>query len=291
MTMDRAHACAARAGIFRHTTYQPAAYAIFFALAINSILLTALLRRSVLGHVIGSPDPSSAAPAASSPVPSPDSGVQISEDLPPPYSEEEQSTAEESPSASARAKKIQVSKLRTTTAFMYGTILFALNILLLVLLAFAIECIVFCAKWPSNPNPTVGEIRIVAIGWWFLYAFVVLWATFGATSWAVLLRDYLSGPDVAYKVSIEPAFGLIAIIFVAFFPFAFAWFLVSGLVKLGVRWTRALMSGVKVDRQEEAARLMEMGRLDGSSTGLPEEGEAVQNDALGSKPVRETTTN
>ncbi|RFU24773.1 hypothetical protein B7463_g11569, partial [Scytalidium lignicola] len=282
---DKVH-CILLAGPFRNITNDDVAAILFFSFAASSIILSALQRRLVLGYFFYSNSSSSqTSPSTTLYL---DYDAEASADPPPPYSE-----AESSVSASASLStttpstdipKVDISQPRTATSFVGGTLLFALNILVLVLLAFCVQCMVFCVIPPSNSKPGTSHYYALSISLWLIYSFIALYATFGATAWATLLRDYLSGPGVVYSWPIKHEFGLIAVLFIIMFPFIFVWVLVIESVMGLVRYFRGSLKQAKVKEEDEAENLIEMGGI--ASTSIPEE-----NDIAGSKQAIKAVIN
>ncbi len=171
----------------------------YFGLLFGSVVVTAILRRYVIGYAGGSPELVAVPPKTA------EMGTQTEPDEespPPPYAEPAALSSEETAPAlevlSEEKEEFQPTTLKT---FIIATILCLINIAILVFLAFGTQAMIWCTK-NEHPEFSEGYWKGVAFIWWVLYPFVALYANFGVTVWAMTVRDFFGGEEARKKVRV-----------------------------------------------------------------------------------------
>jgi hypothetical protein len=183
---------------------------------IGSIVLTAILRRRVMGYALFPPEWTTIPPKTV------EIGTQTEpdeENPPPPFaepaapsSEETVSALEVSPEEEEGFKPIMVKD------FVIATILFVSSVAALVFLAFATQAMIWCTK-NEHPEASEGYWTGEVAVWWCLYAFVAIYASYGVTVWAMVVRDFFCGEKAKKRWPFGQDAIMILVLWAVMFPF------------------------------------------------------------------------
>lgn len=200
-----------------------------------SIFLTTLMRRLVKGYWCENPefpDPpqSTSRPRQRCPdctCPNCRTGIELNPPLPHLEPQLQPSLSLEKTSV-GEIKKVDISQPRSTASFILGTIVLLLDATALVLLAFTHQPLATCLPAQSSPS----SYGVAAAALWFVFSPVAAYATCAAMTWAILARDYFSGPGVIYKRSIREEYGACVALAIIFGPIFVIFMLVGSLILL-----------------------------------------------------------
>ncbi|CZR63509.1 uncharacterized protein PAC_13406 [Phialocephala subalpina] len=209
--------CASLAGPFRNIHNENTASNLWFLFFFASIAITAFIRFLVLGYCLHwDLGPSK----TDQPVPTPCPRCEhIDEALlplsPPPPTSESNSISNPKPCREEieAEDKRRMAVIPSIPRFALCTALAILNLLTMVLLAFAIQSFVYC-----SPELTSGTLianrhqNFYAVTSWIIYVFLAGWVLSGILCWAMWARNLWGGEDAVKKWPIRSDLGAIILV-------------------------------------------------------------------------------
>ncbi|KAN0122886.1 hypothetical protein V8E51_001212 [Hyaloscypha variabilis] len=220
-----ARLCAPLAGPFLHVHNDNTSATLYFMFSLLSIILTCFTRHLVLGYVLRTPPtPTPTTPAVLTPCPRCQHITDA--DLPPPsapLNEIPQPPPAEPPLTYEEilaADKKRLTVVPTIPRFIFCTILTLANITTLILIAFAIQALLYCSTEVKQSKPVAkSDTQSSAIILWILYAGIsVAWASSGILCWPIWVRNLWIGEEAAEKWPIRTDLGGMVLLGVIFGP-------------------------------------------------------------------------
>jgi len=204
--------CASLAGPFRNIHDENTASNLWFLFFFASIAITPFIRFLVLGYCLYCDlGPSK----TDQPVPTPCPRCEyIDEALlplsPPPPTSESNSISNPKPCREEieAEDKRRMAVIPSIPRFALCTALAILNLLTMVLLAFAIQSLVYCSpELTSGTRIANRHQNFYAVTSWIVYVFLAGWVLSGILCWAMWARNLWGGEDAAKKWPIRSDLG------------------------------------------------------------------------------------
>jgi len=176
--------CASRVGPFRNIHDEDASMYFWFFFFFFSAFITAGIRFLVLGRAM--PVRQNAGPPATTPCPR----CQHIDDALLPPSLSPSSESKPCPEELLAGAKRRMSQKPTIPRFAICTTLAILNILAMVLMAFANQSLLYCGSEVTAETPIAKQQQTKdAVLIWFVYALSAAWASSGILCWAMWMRN------------------------------------------------------------------------------------------------------
>jgi hypothetical protein len=275
--------CASLAGPFRNIHDENTASNLWFLFFFAPIAITAFIRLLVLGYCLHwDLGPSK----TDQPVPTPCPRCEyIDEALlplsPPPPTSESNSISNPKPCREEieAEDKRRLAVVPSIPRFALCTALAILNLLTMVLLAFAIQSLVYCSpELTSGTRIANHQQNFYAVTSWIIYVFLAGWVLSGILCWAMWARNLCGGEDAAKKWPIRSDLGGIILVGACIVslgalavPFMLVAVIIFGVARCVLRGLWCCGDGEPLDEVEAVE--MERGMsLDGGSVTEEEDG-------------------
>jgi hypothetical protein len=213
------HICTSRAVLFRSIHDENTSSILWLLFSALSIFLTAAIRILVLGYCLRT---SPSAPRTQ-PTTAPCARCQHipDDELPslPRFEPTPPSQPKISPEEQIAKDKERLLQVPSIPHFVICTFLAILNVLAMVLLAFAIQSFLYCGSELTSGTLIANRRQSAyAVFMWVIYACSTSWASSGVFCWAIWARNLLGGPDAAERWPIRSDLGFIVLVGVLMVP-------------------------------------------------------------------------